>query len=135
MFSDRQHSDSHRGEDGALFSDRQHSVSQRGEDGQCFQTGSTQAVTEVRMGQCFQTGSTQSVREVRTGSVFRQAALRQSQRCLPKGPSHPGCHITLSRVLHAIHRSLLPIYFKYSSVYMAVPNSLSPPAIPDGKNF
>ena len=37
----------------------------------------------------------------------------------PNLPSHPGCHITLSRVPCAIwYRSLLVFQFKYSSVYI-----------------
>ena len=34
----------------------------------------------------------------------------------PKLPTPPGCHITLSRVLCTIHRTLLVIHVKYSSV-------------------
>ena len=42
----------------------------------------------------------------------------------PKLPSHPGCHITWSR--HVLHsRSLSVIHFKYSRVYMSIPNSLT----------
>ena len=42
----------------------------------------------------------------------------------PKLPSHPGCHITLSRVPCAVYsRSLLVIHFIYS-MYMSIPNSL-----------
>ena len=46
----------------------------------------------------------------------------------PKLSSHPGCHITLSTlpVLHS--RSLLVLHFKYSSVYMSIPNSLTVPS-------
>ena len=50
-------------------------------------------------------------------------------------PSHPGCHIKLSRVLCS--RSLLVIYFKYSSVCMSIPNSLTmplPPSFPSTHN-
>ena len=41
--------------------------------------------------------------------------------------SHPGCHRALSRVSSAISRSLLIIHFKYSSVNMSIPNSLTIP--------
>ena len=40
-------------------------------------------------------------------------------------PSHPGCHITLSGIPCALSRSLLVVHFKYSSVYMSVPNPLT----------
>ena len=43
----------------------------------------------------------------------------------PKFHSHPGCHITLSRVPSAYNSFLLVIHFKYSSVYMSIPNSLT----------
>ena len=43
----------------------------------------------------------------------------------PKLPSHPGCHITLSRVPCVHSMSLLVIHFKYSSVCMSIPNSLT----------
>ena len=47
----------------------------------------------------------------------------------PKTLSHPGCHITLSRVpcrkLHS--RSQLVILSKYSNLYMSVSNSLTIP--------
>ena len=40
-----------------------------------------------------------------------------------KLPSHPGCHLTLSRVPCAVYsRTLLVIHFKYSSVDMSIPN-------------
>ena len=45
----------------------------------------------------------------------------------PKLPSHLGCHITLSRVPMLYSRSLLVIHFKYSSVYMSFPSSLTIP--------
>ena len=41
---------------------------------------------------------------------------------LPQTLLHPGCHITLSRVSYSIHRTLLAICFKYSSLYMLIPN-------------
>ena len=40
-------------------------------------------------------------------------------------PSHPGYHKTLSRVSVLSSRYLLVIHFKYSSVYMTIPNSLT----------
>ena len=40
-----------------------------------------------------------------------------------KLPFHPGCHITPSRVLHS--RTLSVIRFKYSSVYLLIPDSLT----------
>ena len=46
----------------------------------------------------------------------------------PKLPSHPGCHITLSRVRCVYSMSLLVIHFKYSSVCMSIPNSLNSPS-------
>ena len=45
-----------------------------------------------------------------------------------KLPSHPGCHITLSRVPSAYNSFLLVIHFKYSSVYMSIPSSLTIPS-------
>ena len=46
----------------------------------------------------------------------------------PKLPSHPGCHITLSRAPCAVYsRSLLVICFRCSGVYMFIPNSTIPP--------
>ena len=46
----------------------------------------------------------------------------------PKLPSHPGCHITLSRVPCVHSMCFLVIYFKYSSVCMSIPNSLTTPS-------
>ena len=43
----------------------------------------------------------------------------------PQPPSHPGWHITLSRVPLLYNRCLLVIHFKYSSVYMTFPKSLT----------
>ena len=48
----------------------------------------------------------------------------------PKLLSHPSCHIILSRVSCAISRSLLVTHFKYSSMYMSIPNSLPPSSHP-----
>ena len=39
----------------------------------------------------------------------------------PKPPSHPACHITLSRVPCTIQSVLLVIHVKYSSVDMSIP--------------
>ena len=55
----------------------------------------------------------------------------------PKLSFHPGCHIRLSRVPYIVgitnkdlqSRSLSVICFKYSSVYMSVPNSLTIPSL------
>ena len=45
----------------------------------------------------------------------------------PRLPSHPGCHITAELpVLYS--RSLLVFCFKYSSMYMSIPNSLTIPS-------
>ena len=46
----------------------------------------------------------------------------------PKWPFHPGCHIVLSRVPVLYSGSLLVIHFKYTSVYMSIPNSLTIPS-------
>ena len=46
----------------------------------------------------------------------------------PKLPSHPGCHIALSRVPCVHSMSLLVTHFKYSSVCMSIPNSLTTPS-------
>ena len=46
----------------------------------------------------------------------------------PKLPSHPGCHITLSKFPVLYRRSLLVFHFKYSIVYMSIPNSLTIPS-------
>ena len=46
----------------------------------------------------------------------------------PKLPSHPYCHITLSRVPCVYSMSLLVIHFKYISVCMSIPNSLTIPS-------
>ena len=43
----------------------------------------------------------------------------------PKLPSYPGCHITLNRVPCVYSMSLLVIHFKYSSVCISFPNSLT----------
>ena len=43
--------------------------------------------------------------------------------------SQLGCTRILSRVPWAINRSLLVIYFKHSSVYMSIPNSLTIPPL------
>ena len=40
-------------------------------------------------------------------------------------PAHPGCHKTLTEFPVLYSRSLLVIHFKYSSVYMSIPNSLT----------
>ena len=40
-------------------------------------------------------------------------------------PSHPGCHITLSRDPCAVGRSLLVMHFKYHNVYLSIPSSLT----------
>ena len=46
----------------------------------------------------------------------------------PKLPSHPCCHVTLSRIFHVLYsRSLLVSHFKYSSVYMLISNILPIP--------
>ena len=48
---------------------------------------------------------------------------------LPKFPSHPGCHIELwAGFLVLCSRSLLAIHFKYSSVCMSIPSSLTIPS-------
>ena len=47
----------------------------------------------------------------------------------PKLPLHPACHnIEQSSICHT-SRSLLVIHFKYSSVYMCNPNSLTIPSL------
>ena len=55
--------------------------------------------------------------------------LSHTYTCIHPSPDapHPGCHITLSRVSSLYSRSLLVICFKYSSVYMSIPNSLTIP--------
>ena len=44
-----------------------------------------------------------------------------------KHPSHPGCHVTLSRVPCAIPQILSVISLKYNSVFTSAPDSLSIP--------
>ena len=44
---------------------------------------------------------------------------------LPQLPSHPGCHIHWAEFPVIPSRSLLVNRFKYSSVYMSIPNSLT----------
>ena len=44
----------------------------------------------------------------------------------PKLPSRPGCHAALSRVACVVQQDFV-IRFKYSSVHMAIPNSLAIP--------
>ena len=46
----------------------------------------------------------------------------------PKLPSRPGCHIPLSRVPVLQSRPPLVNYFKYSTVYTTIPNSLTIPS-------
>ena len=46
----------------------------------------------------------------------------------PKLPSHPGCHITLSKFPVLYRRSLLVFHFKYSIVCMSIPNSITIPS-------
>ena len=55
--------------------------------------------------------------------------LSHTYTCIHPSPDapHPGCHVTLSRVSSLYSRSLLVICFKYSSVYMSIPNSLTIP--------
>ena len=43
--------------------------------------------------------------------------------------SHLGCCIILSRVTRALPRTLLLMHFRYSSVYMSIPNSLAIPPL------
>ena len=43
-------------------------------------------------------------------------------------PSHPGCCIALNRAPYVIQQALLVIHFKYSSVSMSSPNSLTIPS-------
>ena len=69
--------------------------------------------------------------EQRRGSVIHTKVLILPQTPLP--PRLP--HTIEFHVLH--YRSLLVIHFKYSSVYMTIPNSLanlSPPA-PSNRKF
>ena len=47
---------------------------------------------------------------------------------LTQPPSHPGWHVTLSRVPCAIRKSLLVIRFKYNSVYMTSPKFQTVPS-------
>ena len=53
----------------------------------------------------------------------------------PQNPSYPGCHILLSRVHVLYNRPLLVIHSKYSSVYMAIPNSLTTLSSPGNHKF
>ena len=48
----------------------------------------------------------------------------------PKFPSHPGCHIPLSRIPCALSRSLLVVHFKYSSSVHVSPRPLNYPLYP-----
>ena len=43
----------------------------------------------------------------------------------PKLPSHPGWCITIEQSSLHFSRSLLVIHFKYNSMYMSTPNSLT----------
>ena len=60
-----------------------------------------------------------------SGEQQRDSAIHIHVSILPQTPSHPGCHITLSKVPCAYSRSLLATHFKYSSVYMSTPNCLT----------
>ena len=62
------------------------------------------------------------------GEMQRDSTIHIHVSILPQTPSHPACHITLSRVLCLYSRSLLVIHFKYSSVHMSIPNSLTIPS-------
>ena len=56
----------------------------------------------------------------------------------PKLPSRPGCHKHWADFPMLYSRTLLVIHFKYSSVYMSIPNSLtnpSPTSPPDNHKF
>ena len=55
-----------------------------------------------------------------------------------KLPSHPGCHKHWAEFPMLYSRTLLVIHFKYSSVYMSIPDSLtnpSPTSPPDNHKF
>ena len=69
----------------------------------------------------------QSINNVVTvsGVWGRDSDIHRHVSFLPQPPSHPGCHIMLSRVPCAIYaKFMLVIHFKYSSVYMSISNSL-----------
>ena len=53
--------------------------------------------------------------------------LSHTHTCVhsPQLPSHPGCHIHWAEFPVIPSRSLLVNHFKYSSVYMSIPNSLT----------
>ena len=63
-----------------------------------------------------------------SGAQWKDSAMCILYLFSPKLPSHPSCCITLSRVLCAIQQVLLVIHFKYSSVYMSIPNFLTIPS-------
>ena len=64
-------------------------------------------------------------KESDTTEVTEHAHMHSS----PKLPSHPGCHITLSKFPVVYSRPLLVFHFKYSIVYMSIPNSLTIPSL------
>ena len=68
------------------------------------------------------------------GGQQRDSAIHIHASILSKTPSHPGYHITQSRVPCAVQQVIvgyafyfifLVMHFKYSSVYMSIQNSLS----------
>ena len=75
-----------------------------------------------------------------SGGEQRDSTIIYMNPFSPKPPSHPVCHITWSSVPYAIQWVLvgypfyffLVIHFKYSTVYLSIPNSLvtSSPNLP-----
>ena len=59
---------------------------------------------------------------------WRNSAIHIHASILSQISSHPGCHITLSKVSCTIQWSLLVIRFEYSSVCMSILNSLTIPS-------
>ena len=50
-----------------------------------------------------------------SGEQRRDSSIYAYVSILPQTPSHPGCHLTLSRVHMVYSMSLLVIHFKYSN--------------------
>ena len=63
-----------------------------------------------------------------SGEQWRDLAIHIRVSILPQTPSHPGCIWHWAELPLLYSRSLWVIHFKYSSVYISIPNSLTIPS-------
>ena len=63
-----------------------------------------------------------------SGEQLRSSAIHICVSIL-QSPSHPGCHMTLSRLPCAAERVLLVVCIKYFHVYMSIPSFLTIPSL------